>query len=145
MIPLSLAKRFWKKDESNLKPFDLLSPERASKNIGEFCMLLPGQEQVVLTKEIIGLRSTTELFDQFYLMWVMNLPFVRRQWNRVVFMQTNREDVGKRYLEIKIPIPKEKEIADSISAPYRDYFNSLNEINDKLQHSLSEVSNLYTL
>lgn len=145
MIPLSLAKRFWKSDSSDLKAFDLLSPERASKNIGEFCMLLPGQEQVVLTKEIIGLRSASELFDQFYLMWVMNLPFVRNQWNRVVFMQTNREDVGKRYLEIKIPVPKEKSVADSISAPYREYFNSLNEIKSKLHSSLTMVSQKYSL
>lgn len=145
MIPLSLAKKFWKKESSGLKAFDLLSPERASKNIGEFCLLLPGQEQVVLTKEIIGLRSTTDLFDQFYLMWVMNLPFVRNQWNRVVFMQTNREDVGKRFLEIKVPIPLRKEISDKISEPYKDYFKSLNEIRYKLSNSLYAVNKKYTI
>ena len=145
MIPLSLAKKFWKKDQSGLKAFDLLSPERASKNIGEFCLLLPGQEQVVLTKEIIGLRSNTDLFDQFYLMWVMNLPFVRNQWNRVVFMQTNREDVGKRYLEIKVPVPLKKEVAKKISKPYKEYFDSLNEINEKLTSSLKEVAKNYQI
>lgn len=108
-------------------------------------MLLPGQEQVVLTKEIIGLRSNTDLFDQFYLMWVMNLPFVRNQWNRVVFMQTNREDVGKRYLEIKVPVPLKKEIAEKISKPYKEYFDSLNEINEKLTSSLKEVAKNYQI
>lgn len=145
MIPESLAVSYWKSSESGLKAFDLLSPERASKNIGEFCMLLPGQEQVVLTKEIIGLRSTSETFDQFYLMWVMNLPYVRKQWNRVVFMQTNREDVGKRYLEIKVPVPVDKGIADNVSKPYNNYFKQLDEINKHLQESLSDLTNKYSL
>ena len=35
----------------------------------------------------------------------MTLNVVRQQWNRVVFMQTNREDVGQRYLEIEVPVP----------------------------------------
>lgn len=145
MVPRTLAKRFWKNEVSGLKAFDLLSPERASKNIGEFCLLLPGQEQVVLTKEIIGLRSTTELFDQFYLMWAMGLPFVRRQWNRVVFMQTNREDVGKRYLEIKIPVPSSKEISEKISTPYKNYFKRLNEIKMSLSASLDKLAKDYSL
>ena len=145
MIPESLAISYWKSTESGLKAFDLLSPERASKNIGEFCMLLPGQEQVVLTKEIIGLRSTSEIFDQFYLMWVMNLPYVRKQWNRVVFMQTNREDVGKRYLEIKIPVPVDKDVAESVSKPYNDYFKQLDEINKLLQESLTNLTKKYSL
>ena len=75
----------------------------------------------------------------------MNLPFVRNQWNRVVFMQTNREDVGKRFLEIKIPIPLRKEISDKISEPYKDYFKSLNEIRYKLSNSLYAVNKKYTI
>ena len=145
MIPLSLAKTYWKNEESGLKAFDLLSPERASKNIGEFCLLLPGQENVVLTKEIIGLRSTTDLFDQFYLMWAMNLPYVRKQWNRIIFMQTNREDVGKRYMEIKIPVPRNKEISASISAPYKTYFQELKRIKSEFNNSVHDLASKYSI
>lgn len=49
-IPSSVARQFWKADSSNLRPFDLLCPERTSKNIGDFCVLMPGQERVVLAK-----------------------------------------------------------------------------------------------
>ena len=108
-------------------------------------MLLPGQENVVLTKEVIGLHSLTDLFDQFYLMWVMNQSFVRKQWNRVVFMQTNREDVGKRYLEIKIPVPRKRDDADEISRPYREYFHALKDINEKLHTALKDINNSYSI
>ena len=62
-------------------------------------------------------------------------------------MQTNREDVGKRFLEIKVPIPLRKEISDKISELYKGYFKSLNEmeIRDKLSNSLYAVNKKYTI
>ncbi len=38
MVPLELAEKFWGGNDSGLMPYDLISPERASKNIGEFCV-----------------------------------------------------------------------------------------------------------
>ncbi|OTU42536.1 hypothetical protein CAT37_13955 [Acinetobacter pittii] len=128
MVPLELAKEFWGGDVSGMKPYDLISPERASKNIGEFCVLMPGQEQAVFTKEVIVIRTLNEnLFDQFYLLWALSLKEVRNQWERIVFMQTNREDVGKRLLEILIPVPSSKIIADKYAKPFKEYYQSLEE------------------
>ncbi len=128
MVPIDLAKKFWSADNSGLKAYDLISPERASKNIGEFCVLMPGQENAVFTKEVIVIRSINQsLFDQFYLMWALSLKEVREQWDRIVFMQTNREDVGKRMLEIKIPIPNNIETANKYSKNFKEYYNSLEE------------------
>ena len=141
MVPLELAKQFWKKgigsgdqnlSSSGLRAYDLISPERASKNIGEFCVLMPGQENAVLTKEVIIIRSIdSEYFDQFYLMWALSLQEVRKQWDRIVFMQTNREDVGKRMLEIKIPVPKNLEIANKYAKSFKDYYMSLEKSRKK--------------
>ena len=137
-IPLELAKKFWKGDESGLKAYDLISPERASKNIGEFSVLMPNQERIVLTKEVIVLRSLVQEmeFDQFYLMWAMSLELVRKQWNRVILMQTNREDVGERYKEILIPIAKKKEIANSVSGYFRKYYLEQAELRRAFQSNL---------
>jgi type I restriction enzyme M protein len=59
---------------------------------------MPGHERVVLTKAIIVLRPGPAVqSDQFYLLWVLTLKIVREQWKRVVFIQTNREDVSDRW------------------------------------------------
>lgn len=141
MVPLDLAKFFWAKKDKNkdkdlitsgLESYDLISPERASKNIGEFCVLMPGQENAVLTKEVIVIRANKqEQFDQFYLMWALSLIEVRIQWERIVFMQTNREDVGTRMLEIKIPIPKNIQISNKCSKSFRDYYTGLEKSRSK--------------
>lgn len=136
-VPRAVAKRFWRSESSGLSAFDLMCPERTSKNIGDFCVLLPGQEQVLCTKEIIVLRPGAEAnFDPFYLLWAMTLKVVRDQWNRVVFMQTNREDVGNRYLEIEIPIPPSRKEADRVSKSFREYYITLAGAKEKFHNYL---------
>lgn len=137
MIPESLAREFWGGEVSGLKAYDLISPERASKNIGEFCVLMPGQERVVLTKETICVRALPKApFDQFYLMWALSLTVVRRQWDRIVFMQTNREDVGNRIHEIVLPLPKDKATADQYAKPFIEYYKGLEDIRKKFLSAL---------
>jgi hypothetical protein len=132
-IPRSVARAFWKGDHSALRAFDLVCPERTSKNIGDFCVLMPGQEQVVMTKEVIILRPGKMAdFDPFYLLWALTLKVVRDQWRRIVFMQTNREDVGKRYLEIEIPIAPDPKTADTVSSAFRKYYQTISSARNEL-------------
>jgi type I restriction enzyme M protein len=138
-VPHQIAEKHWGGTESGLQPFDILSPERTSKNIGDFCLLMPGQERILLTKEIIVIRPGPKAgFDSFYLLWAMTLKIVRDQWKRVVFMQTNREDVGKRYLEISIPVANSPSIAQQASAPFRDYYTTISTARSKLADYLSK-------
>ena len=137
LIPLPLAQKFWRGKDSGLQAYDLMCPERASKNIGEFCILLPGQENVVLTKEIIVIRTLRPtLFDQFYLLWALTLNAVREQWDRVILMQTNREDVGVRFKEIVIPVPPDLESAIIVSKAFRNYFESTYALRKALEDDI---------
>ena len=137
-VPKAVAEAFWRGTSSGLRAFDLICPERTSKNIGDFCVLMPGQERVLITKEVIVLRPGPNAdFDTFYLLWAMTLKIVRDQWRRVIFMQTNREDVGKRYLEISIPVPPDRKRADEVSKPFKAYYETLAEARGSLQSYLA--------
>jgi type I restriction enzyme M protein len=144
MIPLELAKIFWKSPvgRSNLKGWDLISPNRASNNIGEFSILVPGEERIVLTKEVFVLRAmkAESPFDPFYLLWALSLKAVRMQWLRVTFMQTNREDVGERFKEIRIPAPKDKAWAKLVSKNFREYFTALADAKSEFLASIHSDS-----
>ncbi|MFG2720760.1 hypothetical protein ACGFW5_21045 [Streptomyces sp. NPDC048416] len=132
-VPDVVAERFWRGSESGLKEYDLITPIRTSKNIGDFAVVMPGQERVVLTKEVLVLRASESApFDNFYLLWAMTLKAVRRQWDRVVFMQTNREDVGRRYKEIRIPVPPSREVAEEVSKAFRDYYLGTQRLRENL-------------
>jgi type I restriction enzyme M protein len=100
---------------------------------------MPGQERVVLTKEVLVLRaSVTAPFDNFYLLWALTLKAVRHQWDRIVFMQTNREDVGGRYTEIELPVPPDRATADDVSKAFRDFYLGTQLLRDTLLSYLNK-------
>ncbi|MGH3282287.1 MAG: hypothetical protein ACRDNW_24565 [Trebonia sp.] len=133
-----IARSFWKGPDSGIRAYDLITPIRTSKNIGEFAVLMPGQERMVVTKEVLILRASDDaVFDNFYLLWAMTLKAVRQQWNSIVFMQTNREDAGSRYREIHIPIPPTRETAKKFSQPFRDYYMGTHRLRDAFLQYLS--------
>ena len=126
LVTESVARRFWKGNESGIKAWDLITPNRASNNIGEFAITLPGEEQIVLTKEAFIFRVIKHsLYDPFYLLWALSLQAVRDQWRRIALMQTNREDCGSRYREIVIPNPPTKALAKKASKAFSTYFTTL--------------------
>jgi len=139
LVPSTVAERYWRGKQSGLKPFDLVTPIRASKNIGEFAILMPGQERVVLTKEMLILRpSDAAVVDHFFVFWAMSLKAVRDQWKRIVFMQTNRDDVGTRYREVRIPWPEDKPSGEAVSQEFRDYYKGIEKLRTKFVRALEK-------
>lgn len=126
LVPVAVAKRLWRGDNSGLQAWDVITPNRASSNIGEFAILLPGEERIVVTKEVFVFRIRDEtIWDPYYLHWALSLRAVREQWRRVALMQTNREDCGDRWKEIVLPKPKNAAWAKEMSKAFRDYFCTL--------------------
>jgi type I restriction enzyme M protein len=127
LVAENVAQRYWRGTSSGLQAFDILTPNRASSNIGEFAILLPGEERVVITKEVFIFRVQREdtVWDPFVLFWSLCLRAVREQWRRIALMQTNREDCGSRHREIRLPVPPSKEAAQAASASFRQYFTRL--------------------
>ena len=58
-------------------------------------------------------------------------------------MQTNREDVGSRFLEIEIPIPKDRKMADEVSCAYRTYYNSVAKLKQEFEINKKKLSEQY--
>ena len=128
LVTEAVAESFWGGKSSGLKPWSVLTPNRASSNIGEFAMILPGEEDVVITKEVFIFTvegGEAEGWDAFYLFWTLCLRGVRQQWQRITLMQTNREDCGGRWREVRLPMPKSADWARQASAAFRNYFKTI--------------------
>lgn len=132
MVSRPVAEKFWHAKTSGVAAWTIATPSRASKNIGEPCMVMPGQEQMVFTKEILLFTVNPDAsIDPFYLFWALRLKDVQSQWHRVIFMQTNREDLGNRYRLIEIPYTTDADRARAVSKGYRDFFEGLASLNEK--------------
>jgi type I restriction enzyme M protein len=128
-----------------LQPYDLVTPTRASKNIGLFAVVMPWQTNVILTREIEvwRLTETAERVNPFLLLTLLSLKVVHDQFDFLVLMQTNREDLSQRYRELLLPIPREEAKRTEWTKPLRDYFEarvrareSYDELLDRLDPDL---------
>ena len=107
---------------------DLVSPARASSNIGQFSMVLPWQTNIVLTREVLILRilrGNERELDPFLLLALMSLKVVQDQYRYLALMQTNREHLGDHWKDVQIPVPKTPARRTSISKHMRSYFESI--------------------
>lgn len=125
-VPEDIADKF--RRGRPLQPFDLVTPTRASKNIGLFSAVMPWQTHVILTREIAVWRVTKEAkrIDRWLLLALVSLRVVHEQFRFLVLMQMNREDLGDRYRELLLPIPKKKSVRDRWSKPIGEYFDAMN-------------------
>lgn len=139
-IPVHIADQM--RGKRKLQPFDLVTATRASKNIGLFGVVMPWQTEVILTREIEIWRvnESAKRLDPWLLLTLMSLNVVHDQFRYAILMQMNREDLGERYREIVLPIPKAKEKREAWSQPIQEYFEAsvqARESYDKLLTALN--------
>ena len=122
-IPSEEAERL--RGGNRLREFDVVMPTRACKNIGLSAAVMPWQTDVVLTKEIAVLRCAKgSRISPWLLVVVLSLRVVNDQFRFLVQMQTNREDLGRRLLELQIPLPMDASARRRWEKPAEEYFRA---------------------
>jgi type I restriction enzyme M protein len=106
---------------------DIVTPSRASSNIGQFSMVMPWQTHVVFTKEILLIRvaKNDAEIDSFLLLALFSLKVVQDQYSNLALMQTNRDHLGDHWREVVVPLPKTPEAREAVARPVRQYFEGL--------------------
>ena len=123
-IPTNEAERL--RGSRALRAYDLVTPTRASRNIGLVGVVMPWQTHVVLTREILVIRvGKQSSVSPELLLVMMSLQVVNDQFRYLVQMQTNREDLGKRVLEMKLPLPNDSSKQMTWEKDARDYLRAL--------------------
>lgn len=108
-----------------LHPFDLVTPTRACKNIGLFGVVMPWQADVILTREINVWRAREgATVDWALLLAMCSLRVVFDQFQHLVLMQMNREDLSDRYKELILPVPRDDERRTEWADPIREFFEA---------------------
>ncbi len=129
LVPREVARRLWRGEESGLRAWDLLTPIRASKQHRGVRRSAPRRGRAGAHQGGACLEEhregEKEGYTPFYLFWALSLRAVRESWRRITLMQTNREDVGDYWKEVRIPRPKSPDWAEGVSRPVREYLEGL--------------------
>jgi type I restriction enzyme M protein len=115
---------------------DLISPARASSNIGQFSLVLPWQTNVVLTREVLVIRvcENRRGITAFLLLALMSLKVVQGQYQYLTLMQTNREHLGDCWREVQVPLPQSAAESARAEKPAREYFEAIVKARESYAH-----------
>jgi type I restriction enzyme M protein len=138
-IPEDIAARY--RRGKVLQPWDLVTPTRASKNIGCFGVVMPWQTRIVLTREIAiwRVRSGASRVTPWLLLALASLHVVHDQFRFLVLMQMNREDLGRRYRELLLPIPRDAAMREKWARPIQDYFEVMTRARERYEALAHEL------
>ncbi|BEG58171.1 hypothetical protein NHP21005_18590 [Helicobacter sp. NHP21005] len=120
MIPPSEYDRLFSQEKA-LKPRDILFVKRGSYRIGSVAMVSPNDINVVLTREILVLRLSTQMaLERYgltpeYLLYAMSHLLTYKQLENKIFIDTTLPNIAHRWKELKIPIPNDAHVLKNIT------------------------------
>ena len=102
------------KRKQDVRPLDILMVRDGTYLIGTTAIITE-QDRVLFQSHLYKIRSRdTQALDPFFLLAVLNAPIVKRQIPAKQFTQDIIDTLGKRILEVVLPIPKDKALCERI-------------------------------
>ena len=102
--------------KQDVKVGDILLVKDGTYLIGTNCIITQLDEKIIYQSHLLKLRvGTSDTFNPHLLFLALNSRIVQRQIRSVQFTADTIDTIGKRYLEIVIPIPKKKAVRDRLT------------------------------
>jgi len=130
-----------------LQKHDVLYVRRGSYRIGSVAMVSPFDTEVLLTREILVLRSTQKQNEYgltpFYLLYLFSHRLVSMQAFNKILIETTLPNIADRWKELKLPISKDKNerkrISEKIESVIESKWQAIEKI-EKLKEELGELT-----
>lgn len=118
MIPRSEYEAIYKENKK-LLPKDILYVSRGSYRIGSVAMVSPFDGEMLLTREIIVLRvkdNNRYGLTPEYLLYALSHRYIWEQTKNKIFYEPCLPNIGDRWKDLCIPIPKDKQKFEDIKS-----------------------------
>ncbi len=106
------------KEKQDIKTGDILFVKDGTFLIGRTAFVTSLDEKIVIQSHLLKIRveKETELINPYYLMYLFNLPIVKKQIKNKTFVQGTISTIGDRIKEIILPIDKKevKQITEKV-------------------------------
>jgi type I restriction enzyme M protein len=98
------------KEKQDIKAGDILFVKDGTFLIGRTAFVTSLDEKIVIQSHILKIRvnKETKYINPYYLIYLLNLPIVKKQIRTKTFIQGTISTIGNRIMEIVLPIKKEE-------------------------------------
>lgn len=100
------------KNRPRVEPGDVIFVRRGSYRIGTVAMASPRDQRVLMTRELLTLRVVTPNdygVTPYCLLALLSSRVVQEQVRRLTFVDTTLPNIGDRWRELRLPMPKDEE------------------------------------
>lgn len=123
-------------NSQDVKSGDILLVRDGTYLIGTNCIITALDEKIVYQSHILKFRVTDkEIIDPHLLFLAFNADIVQRQIRSVQFTADTIDTLGKRYLEMTIPIPKSLKKRKRLSKQIQNLLNEREKGRAFIKHS----------
>lgn len=127
------------KDKTDVRPGDIFLVRDGSYLIGTTCLITEKDPEVLFCGGIYKIRSNDESLDPYLLLGLLNSYLVRQQIRTKQFTRDVIDTIGKRLMEVIVPIPKDKDVRKIVSSAVYDIVQKRIEDRDCLLKIASMV------
>ena len=131
------------KRKQDVRPLDILMVRDGTYLIGTTAIITEQDAHILFQSHLYKIRSRdTQALDPFFLLAVLNAPIVKRQIRAKQFTQDIIDTLGKRILEVVLPIPKDKALCERIGQETRTTVLERAALRNKTRQIALEVEGL---
>ena len=107
-----------------IKEKDILFVNDGTFLIGRSAMVTSEDTKIIIQSHLRKIRLLDEeMFDSYYLFYLLNLDIVQQQIKSKIFTQATLSTLGNRLEDIILPIHKDKKVIETISKSIKQIFD----------------------
>jgi len=114
---------------------DVLFVKDGGNLIGTTAIVTENDEKIIIQSHILKLRVLKkEIFTNYYLLYLLNLPIVKQQVRSFTFIQGTIPTLADRFRELKLPIHNDKNEIQKISAQIKNIIDRKVQIKNEIKN-----------
>ena len=107
-------------------------------------MISPSETKIVYQSHLYKIRSNDhDRINPYLLLALLSSPIVKQQIRSKQFTQDIIDTLGRRIMELELPIPKSKAAQEQVIAQVKEVFDKRNEAKELMRNVLLNVTPLH--
>jgi len=123
------------KDKQDVQENDILFVKDGTFLIGRSAIITQQDEKIIIQSHLLKIRvSENNNIDSYYLLYLLNTPFVQKQVQKYTFIQGTISTVGDRFYELYLPIHTDIEKIKQISNEVKDIIEAKRFLRERIEN-----------
>ncbi|MDR1544755.1 MAG: N-6 DNA methylase, partial [Prevotellaceae bacterium] len=123
------------KNQQDVKENDILFVKDGTFLIGRSAIVTEQEEKIIIQSHLLKIRTLKkDTINPYYLLYLLNTPFVQKQIKKYTFVQGTISTVGDRFYEIVLPIHKDINKVKQISDEIKDIINTKRILRERIEN-----------